>query len=318
MLDILAITGPIYFSIAVGYLATRFGLFAKTDRQVFGKFVINLAVPALLLKALAERPIGEILNFDYILAYLVGTFVVIGLWILWCRRFARMSPTTSALCAMGMACSNSVFIGYPVLLLTLPPVAGVAMALNTTLENIIVTPLMLALAESGRANSGRWYRIIGQSLTRLFSNPMIIGLTAGFFISLFGWKLPQPIAQTLGLFAMTTGALSLFVIGSTLVGLPMRGMVKQVLPIVVGKLILHPLAVFLSLLVLPLLGLPSVDPDLRMAAVLMAAVPMLAIYPILAQMFGQEEFTATALLITTIASFFTLSGLLWVLQMAPV
>ncbi len=37
MLDILAITGPIYFSIAVGYLATRFGLFAKTDRQVFGK-----------------------------------------------------------------------------------------------------------------------------------------------------------------------------------------------------------------------------------------------------------------------------------------
>ena len=318
MLDILAITGPIYFSIAVGYLATRFGLFARTDRQVFGKFVINLAAPALLLKALAERPIGEILNFDYILAYLVGTLAVVGLGLFWCRRIARMNPTTSALCAMGMACSNSVFIGYPVLLLTLPPVAGVAMALNTTLENIVVTPLMLALAEGGRAGSGRWYRVIGRSLARLFANPMLIGLSVGFLISLLGWKLPQPVAQTLGLFAMTTGALSLFVIGSTLVGLPVGGMVKQVIPIVVGKLVLHPLAVFLSLLALPLLGLPPVDPDLRMAAVLMAAVPMLAIYPILAQMFGQEEFTATALLITTIASFFTLSALLGALRFIPV
>ncbi|MFB0934370.1 MAG: AEC family transporter [Propionivibrio sp.] len=317
MLDILAITGPIYLSIAAGYLATRFGFFARTDRQVFGKFVINLAVPALLLKALAERSISEILNFDYILAYLAGTLVVIGLGLFWCRRIRRMHPTTSALCAMGMACSNSVFIGYPVLLLTLPPVAGVAMALNTTLENVVVTPLMLALAESGRAGSGRWYRVIGRSLTRLFSNPMIIGLSAGFIISLCGWKLPQPIAQTLGLFAMTTGALSLFAIGGTLVGLPMGGMVRQAVPIVIGKLILHPLAVFLSLLVLPVLGLPSVAPDLRLAAILMAAVPMLGIYPILAQMFGQEEFTATALLITTIASFFTLSGLLWVLGIVP-
>lgn len=317
MLDILAITGPIYLSIAAGYLATRFGFFARTDRQVFGKFVINLAVPALLLKALAERSISEILNFDYILAYLAGTLVVIGLGLFWCRRIGRMNPTTSALCAMGMACSNSVFIGYPVLLLTLPPVAGVAMALNTTLENVVVTPLMLALAESGRAGSGRWYRVIGRSLTRLFSNPMIIGLSAGFIISLCGWKLPQPIAQTLGLFAMTTGALSLFAIGGTLVGLPMGGMVRQAVPIVIGKLILHPLAVFLSLLVLPVLGLPSVAPDLRLAAILMAAVPMLGIYPILAQMFGQEEFTATALLITTIASFFTLSGLLWVLGIVP-
>jgi len=317
MLDILAITGPIYLSIAAGYLATRFGFFARTDRQVFGKFVINLAVPALLLKALAERSIEEILNFDYILAYLIGTLVVVGLGLFWCRRMARMNPTTSALCAMGMACSNSVFIGYPVLLLTLPPVAGVAMALNTTLENVVVTPLMLALAESGRAGSGRWYRVIGRSLARLFFNPMIIGLSAGFIISLCRWKLPQPIAQTLGLFAMTTGALSLFAIGGTLVGLPMGGVVRQAIPVMVGKLILHPLAVFLSLLLLPVLGLPSVAPDLRLAAVLMAAVPMLGIYPILAQMFGQEEFTATALLITTIASFFTLSGLLWVFGIVP-
>ena len=318
MLDILAISGPIYFSIAIGFFTTRFGLFAKTDRRVFAKFVINLAAPALLFKAVAERPIAEILNVNYILAYLLGTLALIGLGMFWCRYIARLDQTSSAFCTMGMACSNSTLMGYPVLLLTVPSIAGVAMALNSILENILVTPLMLALAEHGRANSGRWYRVIGQSLARLFSNPMIIGLMAGITYSLLGWKLPKPVVQTVNLFAMTTGALALFFIGCTLVGLPIRGMLRKVSLVVVGKLILHPLAVFLSLAVLPRLGMPPLDPDLRMAAIVMAAMPMLSIYPILAQIYGQEDFSAAALLIATVASFFTLSGLLWVLKVVTI
>ncbi|MFZ6772613.1 hypothetical protein ACO0LB_07805 [Undibacterium sp. SXout7W] len=50
---------------------------------------------------------------------------------------------------------------------------------------------------------------------------------------------------------------------------------------------------------------------ISMAANLLSAMPMLGIYPILAQVYGKENFTATALLVTTIASFFSLSDLLW-------
>jgi predicted permease len=317
MLDILAITGPIYFSIAVGFFTTRLGLFAKADKQVFGRFVINIAVPTMLFKAMAERPIGEVLNASYMLAYLGGTLFLACLGLFWCRSVARLSPTTSAFYTMGITCSNSVFIGYPVLLLTVAPIAGVAMALNTIVENFVLIPLMLALAESGRVKSVSWYTLIGKSLLRLLRNPMIIGMLAGIVFSLLGWKLPRPLAQTVSMFAITTGALSLFFIGCTLAGLPMRGMVGKVMPVVVGKLILHPLAVFLALAVLPLLGMPALDHDLRMAAVLMAAVPMLSIYSILAQIYGQEDFSAAALLVTTIVSFFTLNGLLWVLKVVP-
>ncbi len=317
MLDILAITVPIYLSIAIGYLATRCGLFAKTDRHAFGNFVIKLAVPALLFKAFAERPIGEVLNLSYLSAYLLGSLIVVGAGLLWAHSVMRAGRTASAVIAMGMSCSNSVFIGYPVVLLTLPPIAGVAMALNTTLENLVVTPLLLGLAESGRAGSGRWHQIVGRSLARLAANPMIIGLLAGFCVSLIGWKLPTPLARTLDLFAMTTGGLALFVIGSTLVGLPMRGMAGRVVPVIVGKLIVHPLAVLFALWLLPALGMPAVDTDLRVAAVVMAAVPMLSIYPILAQLFGHEDVSAAALLMTTIASFFTLSGLLWAIKALP-
>lgn len=60
------------------------------------------------------------------------------------------------------------------------------------------------------------------------------------------------------------------------------------------------------------LGLPTMDPMLQSAA-----MPMLAIYPILAQIYGQEDFSAAALVLTTAASFFTLSGQLLALKIVP-
>ena len=136
-------------------------------------------------------------------------------------------------------------------------------------------------------------------------------------MSLLGWKLPAPVERTVSLFAMSSSAVSLIVIGGALVGLPIGGLARRAVPIAFGKLIVHPLMVLAAILVLPLLGLPPLDPALRMAAVLLAAMPMMSIYPILAQAYGHEDFSATALLMTTIASFFTLSGLLWVMHHLP-
>ena len=317
MLDILAITSPIYITIFLGFMTTRMGLFAKQDMRAFGKFVVNLALPALLFNALAQRKIGDILNASYMLAYLAGSLAVLCLGYAWSRKAKGLSSTTSTFYAMGMSCSNSSFVGYPILLLTLAPVAGVVLALNMIVENVIMIPLLLVMAERGRGHPGRWHHVLGQSVARLARNPMIVGLACGLGVSLLGWTLPAPVARTVNLFAMASGGLSLFVIGGALLGLPLRGMGQRAAPIAAGKLVLHPLAVLLASCAMPVLGLPALDPALRMAAVLMAAMPMLSIYPILAQAHGQEDFSATALLVTTVSSFFTLSGLLWVFRHLP-
>jgi len=229
---------------------------------------------------------------------------------------AGLHPVRSTFYAMGMGCSNSGFVGYPILLLTFAPMAGVALALNMLVENLVIIPLLLLQAERGRGGAGGW-AILLQSFVRLLSNPMILALVAGLAVSLLGWQPPAFASQTIALLANASGALSLFVIGGTLVGLPMAGLGKKVLPIVLGKLVLHPLLVFLMLAALPLLGMQAVDPVLRSAAVLMAAMPMMGIYATLAQAYGQEDFCAAALLVTTVTSFFTLSGLLWLLHHWP-
>lgn len=310
MFDILAITAPIYLLILIGFLMTRFGLFAKADMRVFGKFVITLALPALVFRAVAQRPLAEVVNVGYLLAYGGGAWLVIGLGYLWSRRVARLQPLSSTFYAMGMSCSNSGFVGYPILLLTLAPLAGVVLALNMIVENLLVIPFLLFLAERARSGAGHW-RDLARLLGRLAYNPLILGLLAGLLVSALGWSVPVPLMRTIDMLAVACSALSLFVIGGALFGLPMGGLGRQILPIVVGKLVFHPLCVLLAMVALPMLGLPAIAPSLKVAAVLSAAMPMMGIYPTLAQAYGQEDVSAVALLVTTMASFFSLNALLW-------
>lgn len=316
MSNVLAITGPICIAILIGFAATRAGLFARADMRVLGDFVFHLALPALLFNALSQRPLGEILNASYLLAYLAGSLVVLGGGYLACRRAGGMGATVASVCAMGMTCANSGFVGYPILLLTLAPVAGVVLALNMIVENLVVIPLLLALAERGKGAAGHWREEARRGVVRLVTNPLILAIVAGVAVSALGWRLPAPAARVVDLFALSSSAVSLFAIGGMLVGLPLRGVGGAVAAIAAGKLLLHPLAVLLAVLALPYLGLPALDPSLRWAAVLSAAVPMMGIYPIIAQRYGQEDIGAGAMLVTTVASFFTLSGLLWTLTSA--
>ena len=78
MFDILGITGPIYIAIFLGFASVRWGLFSAADMRAFGRFVLNLALPAMLFNALAQRPVAEILSGSYVLAYLSGSLLVVA------------------------------------------------------------------------------------------------------------------------------------------------------------------------------------------------------------------------------------------------
>jgi malonate transporter len=313
--DILAITGPIYLCIALGFAAVRGGVFSPADMRVMGKFVIQFALPALLFNALASRPIAELLQPAYLLAFGTGSVVwlLIGLWSAW--RLQRRGLTESAYMTMGMTCSNSTYIGYPVVLLAIGPLAGVALAMNLLVENLIKLPLLMTLADVGASEArSSWKHALRQTLHRLVRNPMIVAIVLGFVVALLGWQMPSVVSRTVNLFGAASGGLALFIIGGTLVGLRVRGLRRQVAQIAAGKLLLHPAAVWAAVALLPLLGLPALTGELRVAVVLSAAMPMLGIYPLLAQRHGHEGFTAAALLATTVASFFTLSAILWLMR----
>lgn len=309
MFDILAITVPIYVAIALGYGLTRWGVFAKTDMRAFGTFVVKVAMPALLFNALSQRSLSDILNSEYVAAYALASLITLVLSVTWALKVLKTTRSMSACMGLGMTCSNSGFVGYPIALLSLGPIAGVSLALNMIVENLIIIPLMLAWAETGSGQQ-RWHQIFIQTLKGMLKNPMIWGIVLGFAFSWFSIQLPASLSRAVTLFAQASGALSLFVIGGSLVGLPVRGMESHVAQITFGKLIVHPLVMWAVLTWL----IPISDPVLRTAVLLTCAMPIMGIYPILTQKHGHDGLSAAALLVTTMASFVTLNLLLWVLQ----
>ena len=319
MLDVLAITGPIYFVAAAGWLCTRAGLFQRSDMRVFGKYVVNLALPALLFNALSQRSVAEVFNPVFLAGYAAGSVVVLLAGVAWARRMHGKKIDAAAIMGMGMACPNNAFIGFPVVAQLFGPVnAGVALALVMVVENLLTIPLALAIADSdpgeasaGQGRAGRLAAAVLQSMRGVARNPMIWGIAAGFLFSLFGWRLAEPVARTVNLFAAACASLSLFVIGGSLAGSHLQAYARDATAIAVGKLLVHPLAVLAAVLLLP-----PMARELQVAVVVMSAVPMLGIYPILAQKHHQETMAAAAQLGTTIASFFTLTVLLWTVRNA--
>jgi malonate transporter len=312
MLNILTIIGPIYLSIALGFVATRRGLFSKVDGQVLGRFVLNFALPAMLFNALSQRNFSEVMNASYLLAYGAGSLLTLavgfGVWRVW-----RKKPLTqSGMVAMGVSCSNSGYVGYPILLQFLGPAAGIGLALTMLVENLITIPLALALAESGETQHLSWQHTVLESLKRMIKLPMMQAIVLGFAFSLLGWHLPDVLSKTVNLFAASTAAVALFVNGGSLVGMRVVGLLQEVSWIALGKLVLHPLFVGLMLMVVE-----PMAPSLKISALLLAGMPMLGIYPLLAQRHGEEGFCASALLVTTVASFFTISFILWAMGELP-
>lgn len=311
MLDILSVTAPVFIMIAIGYAVVHFGVFEAAAMRILGSYVVTLALPALLFKAVSQRPIAEIANWSYMAAYLGGSLLVVAAGFFYARRIQKADTTAAAFSALGMVCSNSGFIGYPILLLTLPAIAGVGLALNMLVENIVLIPLLLAIAEAGHGGPSPVGKMLGRTVRSLVRNPIIIGLVAGLIASLLQLEIPQPLMQPIDMLAASSAAVSLLVIGGTLASVSVRGLSGEIAPTVAGKLVFHPLAVFLATTALTLVGLAPLSADMQAAAVILAAVPMMGIYPLLAQRFGRERSSVVAMLMATVLSFFSLSAVLW-------
>jgi predicted permease len=312
MTDVLGITVPIYLTVLVGYLAVRSGRVKTTENHALGRFAIDFALPALVFMAIAGQRLADTLNWAYIGSYFAGSAGV-GLVVLAAMRWIGHRGETAAACyALGYVSSNSAFVGYPVLLLAVPKVAGTALALNTVVENLMVMPLFLFLAESGLGTGAAGHstlRAIGRVLTR----PLVIGLFAGLLVALSGLQMPIFISRTMEMFALASGVLTLFFVGGTLAESRMAPLLGGVATLVVTKLVLHPVGVGLAIALIGTTLFGGLDADLKIAAVLMAAMPVMAMYSVLVQRYHAEDSAAAALLLTTLGSFVTLNVLLWTL-----
>lgn len=308
MLTVLSTISPIFILIALGYGAVRSGLIPGEMIPALGRLVLYFTLPALIFSTLIRINFTEVLEPAFLLAYGLGSVLVFIVGIVLNTFLIKRQNITAGIKALGMALPNSAFMGYPVLLQVMGEAPTIAFSMALMVENIIMFPLAMTVIERREGRKGNNTHLFGvwkNVLIRVLKNPIILAILAGVSASMLALELPQVIDRSLHMLSQASVTVALFYIGGSLVGAPVRGNIEEMGLVMLGKLIVHPLLVLILVWVLP-----DFDHKLQLSAVLLAAMPMMTMYPVIGANYGYRDFCAGTLMATTAVSFLSISIIL--------
>jgi len=305
MLAILSITAPIFILIGLGYISVMTRLISQETTRGMGLYVITIALPAMIVRGMANKPLAASLDMNFLLGYIVASLLMFGLGLLAYQRIRNASVAESSVAGMGMSTSNSGFVGVSVCAMVLgTEAASRAVAMTILVESAIIIPLMMAIADvSLKQGEGNLFAHLAGTLKRLLRSPLVIAIFLGLFLAAFRIPVPSVPMSVIDMLAMSAAPVALFAVGGNLHGLRPKGMLGNAAGVSLVKLIIHP-----ALTALVFLLFPGLDPVMRQAGILFAAAPMLSIYPILGMRYGQEDRCSATLLLATVLSFVTISA----------
>jgi len=302
--QMLSLTAPIFILIGLGYITVKTGWFAKANSRGLSWFVGNIGVPAAIFNALISRPFIEVFRADYLVIYGAASLFAFCC-LFFTAKFRGKNLTEATFYGVGASMSNSIMIGYPLAIQIFGEAAIIPFALTLIVENLLMLPLALALAVSGQSQTSSFFKAFLQSLPQLVKNPILIAIVLGIVAGSIGFELPSVLNKVSGMLASTVAAVALFAVGTALVGVKLKGMMTDISLIMVGKLLIHPLAVIVMISLMP-----PMPETYQAIAVLIASAPMFTIYAVLGERFSLGEFCSAALVPTTIASFITINAFL--------
>ncbi|WP_432473556.1 AEC family transporter [Amphritea sp. HPY] len=304
---ILSLTSPTFILIAMGYMTVRAGFLQKENVKTLGWFVVNFGLPAALFSSLSSRSFQDVLHFDYLLIFGLGSLLSFS--VLFFIAKIRSKPLTEcAIFGLGGSLSNSLMIGFPIIMQLFGDAALVPFALTLIIENLIILPLALALADTGQHESSSFFRALFKSLPQLLRNPIIVSIVLGLLVAATDTHPPGFVVKVVDMLGLTVGGLALFTIGGTLVGLKSKGMLSDISSIVFGKLVIHPLSVLLMVLIFP-----PMQPLFQNVAIILACMPMFSIYGVIGIRYNLAGLCSAVLLPATLIAFITINLEIWLL-----
>lgn len=311
MLGTLSILLPIFGLIAAGFISRKTGVMGQTAASELNRFVVWLALPALLFDIMANSNWSALYLPDFILVYLIGSVGLFVLVIIW--RLKKGVPLADAsIDSVSAAYSNTGYVGFPLLFL----VFGASSQVPTTIASIIVVSIVFALAiiliETGLQAEASLRLKIKNVLKAVFLNPLIVSPIAGMLFALTSWQLPQGVETFLTLLSGAASpaalvSLGLFLADAVASSNDNTAAARQTAwQLTAIKLIAQPLLVaWLALSVF------EMDYELAMMAILLAALPTGTGPFMLAEYYRREAVTtAQTVLFSTVLSLVTLTLLL--------
>jgi predicted permease len=256
----------------------------------------------------ANTPIEQLLNGSLVAVYLLCAMLVVGLTI-WLTRKGRTDWNDASFGALVAAFPNTGFMGVPLLVALLGAQAAGPAIVTIMVDMVITSSLCIALSRLDGADEHGVARAARMALKGVVRNPLPWAIALGTLASGLGFALPTPLMATVNLLADAASPVALFTIGAVLARSQMNSSAPTPLadyvPVVLIKLVLHPVLLGLLGLAAMALGLP-LDRFTLTVAVLLAALPSASNVALLAERFGADNGRiARIILLSTVLAFFS-------------
>ncbi len=312
MTALLDVILPVFLVIGFGWIAARAGLFSDHAVDGLMRFAQNFAVPFLLFKSIATLDVASAYDAGLFLSFYTGALSAFALGVTGAMLiFKRPLPDAVAI---GFACmfSNSLLLGLPI---TERAYGTDALAANFAIISIHspllyaigITVMELARSHGLGKSAGT---LTWQVLRAVFSQPLVIGITAGFVVNLSGLPLPGFVWAAVDLMVRAAIPAALFGLGGVLLRYRPEGDAGAIAMVIGLSLVVHPgLTYLLGHFVFDLTVAQQ-----RSAVITAAMAPGVNAY-LFAHMYGvAKRVAASAVLLATAASI----GTIWVwLQILP-
>ena len=311
MLSVLLVTVPFFALVLCGYLAARGGVLPQAAIPGLNTFVLYFALPCLLYRFGASTPVAQLLDASVLGLYVLCALIMVAFTIAVTRN-RRIGWNDASFGALVTAFPNTGYMGVPLLVALLGAQAAGPAIVTIVVDLLVTSSLCIALSRLDSADSHGAGVAARKALRGVALNPMPWAIVLGGLSSGLGLSLAAPLMQTLGLLADAASPVALFTIGAVLARAPATSTaampLRDYVPLVFIKLVMHPLLVGLLGLGAIQLGLP-LDPFALTVLVLVAALPSASNVSLLAERFGADNGRiARIILLSTVLAFFSFSG----------
>lgn len=299
-------TMPIFLVIVIGYVLKQIGMLNDDFVSVANKFNFKVTLPFLVFKDISGANIKE--DFDIVFVLFCAIATTVCFFAIWggaklviqdksiVGAFVQASFRSSA-AVMGIAFIQNIY-----------GTSGMAPLMiigSVPLYNIYSVIVLTMEAE----DSGQGKEKIKKALVGIVTNPIIIGILLGLFVSLAGITFPTIINKTVQNMASMASPLALITIGAGFEGRKALAKIKPTIAVAMIKLVVQT-AVFLPVAI----QLGFQNEKIIAILVMLAAPTTPSCYIMAKNMKNDGVLTASAVVVTTLLSAITLTFWIYLLK----
>ena len=312
MFSTLTVVLPIFALIFAGWVVRRIGVLGPQATTELNRFVVYLALPALLFDIVAHARWSELWQPGFITVFGSSCLTVFALTLAIRLRGTR-HLADAAIDGLNAGYANTGFIGFPLALVTLGKEALAPTLVASIITVCVLFAAAIVLIEIGLQTEQRGAQLGMKVARSLLRNPLLVAPVLGALVPLARLSVPASAETFLKLLSGAASPCALVALGLFLAQKrpeTSESLAGSTALLVACKLLLQPaLAWVLAAFVFRL------PPLLAHSAVLLAALPTGTGPFMLAEFYRREaDVTSNVILVSTILSLVSVSVYLYLIH----